>query len=116
MSYPPEWATVVHAAKGHGWLNEKGLQLFLSEHGRQWLTLRTGPSPSLANKYSMTKIAPQTRLALKDLAHDTGVPMQEAIGHVIMAIHENRDALTRTARANGLTYPWEAIGRLVKGR
>lgn len=116
MSYPPEWAVVAHAAKAQGWLNEKGLCLYLTEHGTQRLANRGGVSVIGDKKYTMTKIDPLTRLALKDIARESKVPMQEAIGYIVQALHAHRDALTRVARANGDTYPWEALARLTKGK
>lgn len=114
MTFPPEWLTVADAAKRRGLLNETNLRLFLTDTGRQWLAIADAPAGPRV--YTMTKIDPHTRLALKDLARETGMPMQEAITHIVDAVHANRDALTRAARAQGLTYPWEAIGKLVKGR
>jgi hypothetical protein len=112
MSYPPEWAAVVDAAKRRGWLAERALSLHLTTHGRQWLATRAAPTDRRA--YEMTKITLHARLQLKDLAHDTGTPMQEVIGHVIGAIHEHRDELTRAARRHGLDHPWEGVGALVR--
>lgn len=114
MTYPPEWSAVVYAAKARGYVIETGLKLALSAHGKQWLAARAHPTKG--KEYTMTKIDPSTRLALKDMAHEVKVPMQEVIGLIIEAVHRDRDALTRIARSQGLTYPWEAIHYLVKGR
>lgn len=121
MTYPPAWTPIADAAKRLGYLRESNLQLFLKDHGRQWLTARAQPrSGELGGSgtvvYTMTKIDPKSRLRLKDLAHDTGVPMQEALGMIISAIHENRDELTRAARAAGEEHPWEAISALLRAR
>jgi hypothetical protein len=113
MTYPPEWAAVAHVAKARGYLNELGLALHLAELGKQWLAQRAA-APS--SGYTMTKIDPRARLALKELGRDTGVTMQEALGEIVEAVHANRDALTRIARAHGLTNPWEAIGKLARGK
>lgn len=114
MIYPPAWAPVVDAAKRRRWLAEKGLHLHLTTHGRQWLATRAAPTNGRA--YEMTKITLHHRLLLKDLARDTNTPMQEVIGAVVTAIHENRDELTRAARRAGLEHPWEAVGVLVRGK
>jgi hypothetical protein len=115
FAYPPEWAKIAHAAKAEGLLTERGLRLYLSEMGKQWLTQRAAP-PDTGKEYTQTKVTPQTRYALKTIAREAGVPMQEVIGHIIDTVFENRDSLTRAARAQGLTYPWEAIGKLAKGK
>lgn len=109
--YPPEWATVVDATKRRGFLTERGFKLYLTDHGRQWLRVRA--EPGSGRKFEMTKITLATRLELKELAHSTGVPMQEVIGHVIGAVYEHRDALTRVALAHGAQHPWEAIRLLL---
>lgn len=114
MTYPPEWAPVVDAAKRRGFVHEKGLRLFLGTGGRQWLASRAAPSGG--RQYEMTKIRLVDRLALKALSLETGVNMQEVIGHVIQAVHDNRDELTRYARRHGMDHPWEAIGALVRDR
>jgi hypothetical protein len=113
-TYPPEWAPVAYEAKRRGYVTETSLRLHLSAHGKQWLDAARAPTKEKA--YTMTKIDPSTRLALKDLSHEVKVPMQEVIGHIIDAVHANRDALTRIARRHGDVYPWEAIARLVKGQ
>jgi hypothetical protein len=113
MTYPPEWAGVVDAAKRRQWLAEKGLHLHLTTHGRQWLATRAGPSKG--RSYEMTKIRLHDRLKLKDLSRDTSTPMQEVIGHVIGAIHEHRDELTRVARSAGEEHPWEGVRALIRG-
>lgn len=113
MVYTPEWATVADAAKRRGYLEEHGLRLYMRKHGEQWLESRSKPRGA-PGAYTMTKCTPLAKLHLKDLAHDTGVPMQDAIGDIIAAIHDRRDALTRLARKHGATHPWEAIRFLVK--
>jgi len=112
LTYPPEWAAVVDAAKRRGFVHEKGLHLYLASGGRQWLASRASPSGGRA--WEMTKISLHHRLLLKALARETGVNMQTAIGDVISAVYENRDALTRVARRVGAEHPWEAIGVLVR--
>lgn len=109
--YPPEWAAVADAAKRRGYLEEKSLRLYLRAHGKQWLASRAGQA---ARAYTMTKIDPAARLALKDLANDTGVPMQEILGLVVGVIHEHRAELTSAAFKAGERYPWEAIGVLLR--
>lgn len=112
MVYTPEWATVVDAAKRRGYVEEHALQLFLRKHGEQWLeSFRAKPD---RGKRTMQKLSPQANLRLKDLAHATGVPMNEILGYLIDAIDENREALTRVARKHGAEHPWEAIRFLVK--
>jgi hypothetical protein len=114
MGLPPEWLIVADAAKRRGYLNEHNLRLYLADLGRQWLALRSAPANG-PKTYTMTKIDPQTRMALKDISRESRLPMQEAITHIVDAVHANRDALTRLARKHGRTYPWEAIRHLVKG-
>jgi hypothetical protein len=117
---PPSWVAVTDAAKRAGYVRETGLRLYLTQHGRLWLASRAsrnapgqgGGSGTLT--YTMTKIDPVARLALKDVARETGVPMQEALGHIVSEIHENRDALTSVARKAGFDHPWEAIRVLLK--
>lgn len=111
-TYPPEWSQVADAAKRRRYLKERGLRLYLMDHGKQWLSSRAEPVGG--RHYTMTKINPATRLALKDLSRDTGVPMQEAIGHIISAVHEHRAELTSLAFKAGEKYPWEAIGVLLR--
>lgn len=113
LVYTPEWATVADAAKRRGYLEEHGLRLYMRKHGEQWLASRAQPRAA-ADTYTMTKCSPHAKLQLKDLAHDTGVPMQDAIGDIISAIHDRRDVLTRIARKHGASHPWEAIRFLVK--
>lgn len=113
---PADWALIAHEAKRRGYLREHGkCRLYLTDHGRQWLSMRAGPAPR-SRAYEMIKISLPARVLLKDLSHDTGVTMQETVGAILAAIHENRDALTRLAREHGLTYPWEAIAVLVRSR
>lgn len=113
MVYTPEWALVADAAKRRGYLEEHGLKLFLKKHGAQWLEARAKPR-NAPDTLTMTKLTPHAKLQLKDIAHDTGVPMQLAIGDIIAAIHDRRDALTKLARKHGAEHPWEAIRFLVK--
>jgi hypothetical protein len=112
MSYDPTWAAVVHAAKLRGYVREKSLRLYLASGGRQWLASRAASHGG--REFEMTKIRLNDRLKLKALALETGVSMQETIGHVIGAIHEHRDELTRIARRAGMEHPWEAVGELVR--
>lgn len=112
MVYTPEWATVVDAAKRKGYVEEHALRLFLRKHGQQWLDSFRAKSDR--GKRTMQKLSPQANLRLKDLAHATGVPMNEVLGYLIDAIEEHRDALTRIARKNGAEHPWEAIRFLVR--
>jgi hypothetical protein len=113
--YPPSWAEVAHVAKQRGYLQENALRLYLTNHGAQLLQMRAKPNDSVA-RYTMTKVDRVTRLALKDLSHDTGVPMQEAIAHVIQTVHRHRDALTRAARAARMDHPWEGISALLNAK
>lgn len=113
FTYPPAWAPIADVAKRRGYLDEHGLKLYMKAHGKQWLAQRASPVSS-SKTFTMTKVDPNTRLRLKDLSHDTGVPMQEAIGDIIGAIHEHRDELTRYARRVGLSHPWEAVGALLR--
>lgn len=108
-SYPPEWAAAADAAKRRNYLSEVGLRLYMTKHGEEWLAQRGGDG---AKWYTMTKISKRARLALKDLAHETGVPMQEALSELVEAMYQNRDALTRAAHRSGLTHPWEAISKV----
>jgi hypothetical protein len=112
MVLPPgPWVAVADVAKRRGFIEEHGLRLYLKKRGRQELEQRAQPA---GRQTTMTKIYPPDRLLLKDLSHETGVAMQDAIGLVLAAVYEHRDALTRVARANGLEYPWEGIGLLLK--
>jgi hypothetical protein len=113
MVLPPgPWVAVADVAKRRGFIEEHGLRLYMKKRGMQELEKRA--KPSSAKTTTMTKIYPPDRLLLKDLSHETGVAMQDAIGLVIAAVFEHRDALTRVARLNGLDYPWEGIGALLK--
>jgi hypothetical protein len=112
MVYTPEWATVAHAAKTRGYLEEQGLRLYLRKHGEQWLDSFRAKTDR--GKRTMQKLSPAANLRLKDLAKATGVPMNEVLGHLIDAVDESRDALTRIARKHGAEHPWEAIRFLVK--
>jgi len=114
--YPPEWAAVADAAKRRGYLNEVAFKLYLTKHGEEWLAQRAGGySGSVeAMTMTMTKITKHARLALKDMARETDVSMQDVLSHVIDTVYDNRDELTRIARKNGARYPWEAIAKLVK--
>lgn len=112
MVYTPEWANVADAAKRRGYLEEHALRLYIRKHGEQWLeSFRAKPD---RGRLTMQKLSPAANLRLKDLAKATGVPMREVLGHLIDAIDERRDALTRVARKHGAEHPWEAIRFLVK--
>jgi hypothetical protein len=112
MVLPPgPWVAIADVAKRRGLIEEHGLRLYLKKRGRQELESRAAPA---GRQTTMTKIYPADRNQLKDLSHQTGVPMQDAIGLVVGAVYEHRDALTRVARANGLEHPWEGIGVLLK--
>jgi hypothetical protein len=113
LSLPPDpqWILAADAAKRAGYLHEAGFRLYLTKHGEQWLESRSKPA---AKDYTYTKIREAARLQLKDVARGAGVPMQEAIGEIIEAIHQNQDALTRIARKNGAEHAWEALRFLVK--
>jgi hypothetical protein len=113
LTLPPEqsWILAADAAKRAGYLKETGFRLYLTKHGEQWLESRS----KLASKeFTYTKIREAARLQLKDLARETGVTMQDAIGDLISAVHTHRDALTRIARKNGAEHPWEALRYLTK--
>lgn len=112
MTYEPTWAAVVHAAKLRGYVREKSLRLYLATGGRQWLASRAASHGG--REWEMTKIRLNDRLKLKALALETGVSMQETIGHVIGAVYEHRDDLTRAARRAGLEHPWEGVAELVR--
>jgi hypothetical protein len=112
MVYTPEWAAVADVAKRRGYLEEHALRLYVRKHGEQWLeSFRAKPTSA---RLTMQKLSPASNLRLKDLARATGVPMREVLGHLIDAIDERRDELTRVARKHGAEYPWEAIRFLVK--
>ncbi len=114
MLYGPKWAEVAHEAKRRGYLNENSLRLFITNHGRQYLSVRAQPRGT--GGHTMVKLDPAARLQLRDLRHDTGVLMQEAIGHILSTVHEHRDELTRVARSAGRDYPWEAIEVMLRER
>jgi hypothetical protein len=107
MTLPPEWLVEADHAKRRGYLNENNLRLFITLHGRQWIASKD--STAQRRGHTMQKLSPGANLQLKDLAHDTGVPMKELVGHLIGVVHENRDRLTRYARKHGADHPWEAI-------
>jgi hypothetical protein len=109
----PEWVLVADQAKRRGYIREHALRLFLTDLGRQWLRTNEAPGESAAT-YTMTKISKASLVDLKTLSHETGVHMQDAIGLILGAIHDNRDALRRYARRHGSEHPWEAIGHLLK--
>jgi hypothetical protein len=108
-----KWIAAADAAKRRGYIEEKGLKLFLREMGKQWLETRAEPN---ARGYEFTKISKADRFLLKQLARETGVPMQEAIGHIMRAIHHHRDELTKIARRAGYDHPWEGIEVLARGK
>ncbi len=107
----PQWILAADAAKRAGYLVEKGFRLSITKHGEQWLESRAKPA---GKEFTYTKIREHSRLQLKDLARDTGVPMQDTIGELIGAFHAHRDELTRIARKHGAEHPWEALRFLVK--
>jgi hypothetical protein len=115
FAYPPSWAVVVDAAKRRGYVKESALKLTLADHGRLWLQERAAPPPN-ARTYEMTKITAKARLLLKDLARETRVPMQDAIGEIIKAVYDARIELNRVALRHGESTPWDAIRHLVAKR
>lgn len=112
---PGKWVQVADAAKRAGYIEEHGLRLYLKKRGQQELASRAAPAVAAKGR-DMTLIFPADKLTLKDLSHEVGVPMRETLGHIVQALYEHRDELTRIARAARLEYPWEAIGVLVKQR
>lgn len=115
MVLPPgPWVEIADLAKRRGFINEHALRLYFTLRGRQELESRAQPRPDPKAR-DMTLIWPRDKLVLKDLAHETGVTMREALGGVVGIVYENRDALTRLARGAGLEHPWEGIGVLLKG-
>lgn len=115
LTYPPAWAVHVDHAKRRSLIREQNLKLYLTDHGRLWLN-RAEPPPPNARTYEMTKIRADERFLLKEMAKETGVPMQEAIGHIVSIMYEHRDALTRVAVQHGERYPWDAIRWLAPKR
>ncbi len=118
MEYPPAWLDVVHAAKVRGYVEERGLKLYLRKHGEQFLSDRGGEETARGGRAaaSMTPMYKHTRLLLKDLAREQGVSMLDALTDIIAVIHENRDALTRAAQRAGADHPWEAVRTLLRGK
>jgi hypothetical protein len=115
MKYPAKRVPLVDAAKRLSYVREDSqMGLHLTEHGRLWL-LDQVPGPE---DRTFTKILPSERLLLKDLSRDTGVPMQEVIGLVLRAVHDNRDSLATAAREASSSasrwYPWDGIYALAR--
>jgi hypothetical protein len=114
MVNPPEWVFVADQAKRRGYVREHGLRLFLTDLGRQWLRSKEAPGVT-KSAYTMTKISKAALLELKTISHETGIDMQEAIGLILGAIHDNRELLSRYSRRHGGEgHPWEAVAMLIR--
>jgi hypothetical protein len=103
----PQWVMTADAAERRGFLTRLRLQLFPTKLGEQ-LVKERAPEPT-SNERTMVKTTETTRFQLKSIAKEQGVTMFDTLVEIIKAVYENRDELTRQARAAGAQYPWEAL-------
>lgn len=109
VELPPAWVLVADAAKRAGYVREYRMQLQLTKHGQTWLALRDGK----AADFTLTKIRPEGKHALKRLAIASGVPMQDVIGEISTVLADEHDRLASFALKKGLRRPWDAIPALL---
>lgn len=99
------------AALELGYVSCEGAAFVLTKRGEVWLRAR---DPRTAREWTHQGITYAANEAAKDLGRDAGMAAKEALSAIVLAVHAERDALARIARAHGRSHPWDAIAVLVR--